>query len=767
MQHDPFFPIHNRRRFLKTSGHLLLGFSIVQFPLDIPAAIPAENSSLRNGLGDSAAVNPINSWIRIDSRGYVTVLTGKMELGQGVKTALMQIAAEELDIDMNRVRIITADTGQTPNERYTAGSASIESSGKSIRNAAAEARAKLLDLASEKLRVEVSNLSIKNGVVRNKESNEAVSYGELLQGKQIEGEVSGKAPLKDPSTYKLVGASIPREDIVLMATGMPFYVHDIRLDGMVHGRIVRLPVYEARLIPTSIMQAESLPGVLKIIRNGSFIGLIAAQEYQVVKAMHAIQKLAVWEKKPLSPLVDNLFNDMRANAGKGETIVDSPGLQLNLSSSPMKHEAMYKRPYHMHGSIGPSCAIAKWENDFMTIWSHTQGVYPLRQSIANLLSISEDQIRVIGVPGSGCYGHNGADDVAADAALLAKEFPGKPVRVQWMREDEHRWEPYGSAMMINITGGLDAAGKVTAWKTEIWSDTHSTRPGGRAGHLIGARNLEKPFQFSTGGFSGGSTRNSIPLYDFAAKQIVLHNYKGPLRTSALRSLGAYANIFALESFIDELAIKAGKDPVDFRLSHLKDERAKEVINVLAKKVAWKERNVMSNINQKVNEKPQTKNNKPKTTNNKPSSALGFAFAQYKNEAAYFAVVAEVYVDRAQKTFRVTKLTGCIEAGQTINKDGIKNQTSGGMIQSASWTLLEQVQYNAEGIQSSGWDTYPILRFSDVPDTEVIVIDRPQEEPLGAGEAAQGPTAAAIANAIYAATGNRLRELPLTADKIKW
>ena len=744
----------------------MLGFSIGQFPLEVTAATSLEGSNPTNDLGDPAAVNPINSWIRIDSGGYVTVLTGKMELGQGVKTALMQIAAEELDVEMNRVRIITADTGLTPNERYTAGSASIESSGKSIRNAAAEARRKLLDLAADKLRVNVSNLTIENGVVRNKEARQAVSYGELLQGKQIEGEVTGHAALKEPSTYKLVGSAIPREDITLMATGMPFYIHDMCLEGMFHGRIVRLPVYEARLIPTSTMKAESLPGVLKVIRNGSFIGLISVEEYQAVKAMRAIQKLAVWEKKPLAPLPDNLFNHMLSNASRGETILDNPGLQLNLSSSAIKHEAIYKKPYLMHGSIGPSCAIARWENDFMTIWSHTQGVYPLRQSIANLLSISEDQIRVIGVPGAGCYGHNGADDVAADAALLAKEFPGKPVRVQWMREDEHRWEPYGSAMMINITGGVGADGKVTAWKTEIWSDTHSTRPGGRAGHLLGARDLEKPFPFSAGGFSGGSTRNSIPLYDFAARQIVLHNYKGPLRTSALRSLGAYANIFALESFMDELAIKAGIDPVDFHLSHLKDERAKEVISVLAKKVEWKKRYVVTSVSRKGREKSNSKTQKPQTPN-KPSSAFGFAFAQYKNEAAYFAVVAEVYVDEAQKTFRVAKLTGCIDAGQTINIDGIKNQTAGGMIQSASWTLHEQVQYNADGIQSQGWDTYPILRFSDVPDTEVIVIDRPQEEPLGAGEAAQGPTAAAIANAVYAATGNRLRELPLTADKIEW
>lgn len=724
---------------------MLIGFSMLQLPfctskVNPPAAIATMGSSLERA---TAGPKAIDSWIRLDTNGYVTVLTGKMELGQGVRTALMQMAAEELDVDMNRVQIITADTGQTPNERYTAGSASIESSGKAIRNAAAEARRRLLDMAASNLQVPVSNLVVENGMVKVVGSKQAVSYWGLLQGKHIEGEVTGQAPLKDPSTYKLVGSAYPREDIVSMATGMLSYIQDVRLPGMVHGRILRPPAYQSKLVSLPMEKAQALPGILKIVKNGNFVAVIATQEYDAVKALHFLRELAVWEKKPITPLLKDLYDDMMRNGSKGEVVADNPAFQNNLSSAHIQHEAVYKRPYHMHGSIGPSCALALWENDLLTIWSHTQGVYPLRQTISNLLSLPEEKIRVIGVPGSGCYGHNGADDVAADAALLAIEMPGKPVRVQWMREDEHRWEPYGSAMVMNLSAGISAEGKLTAWKTELWSDTHSTRPGGKAGHFIAGRDLEKPFPFSVGGFSGGSTRNSVPLYDIAARQIVLHNYKGPLRTSALRSLGAYANIFALESFIDELAIKAGKDAVDFRLLHLKDERAKEVITVLAKKISWAAR---------------------KTS---PGSGMGFAFAQYKNEAAYFAVAAELTVDPVSKKIRVVKLTGCIDAGQTINSDGIKNQTSGGMIQSASWTLLEQVKYDADGVQSRDWDTYPILRFADIPDTEVIIIDRPQQEPLGAGEAAQGPTAAAIANAIYSATGSRLRELPLTPDKINW
>lgn len=743
-QHSPISP-QDRRDFLKTSGSLLLGFTMMQFPYCTPKGkspaltTPIANTPLRPFAGPKA----IDSWIRLDANGHVTVLTGKMELGQGVRTALMQMAAEELDIDIKRVGIITADTGQTPNERYTAGSASIESSGKSIRNAAAEARKRLMDMAAAKLHVQVSTLQVENGVVSVVGTKNAISYSELLQGKQIEGEVTGTAPLKDPSSYKLVGSPQPREDIIGMATGMPSYVHDVRLPGMIHGRILRPPSYEAKLKTFSTEQAANFPGVLKIVRNGSFVAVIAEQEYDAIKALAAIREMGVWEKKPISPLSNNLHDDMVRNGTSAEVVADHPTISNDLLSAAIHHEAIYKRPYHMHASIGPSCAVALFENDQLTIWSHTQGVYPLRQTISNLLSIPEEKIRVIGVPGSGCYGHNGADDVSADAALLAMEMQGKPVRVQWMREDEHCWEPYGTAMVMNVRAGVSTEGKVVAWKTELWSDTHSTRPGGKAGHFIAGRDLEKPFSFAAGGFSGGSSRNSVPLYEFPAKQILLHRYNGPLRTSALRSLGAYANIFALESFMDELALKTGKDPVEFRLSHLKDERAREVIKALANKTGWGNRK------------------------SKRGTGFGFAFAQYKNEAAYCAVVAEVTIDKPAKKINLIKLTGCIDAGQTINSDGIKNQTSGGMIQSASWTMTEQVDYNADGIQSYNWETYPILRFLDVPDTEVIIIDRPEQEPLGAGEAAQGPTGAAIANAIYAATGSRLRELPLTADKVDW
>lgn len=724
----------SRRKFLQNSGHLIVGFNLIPF---------LELKDTETDLwGDTGKKNIVDSWITLNADGVVTVLTGKMELGQGIKTALMQIAAEELDVAMEKVKIVIADTARTQDERYTAGSASIEGSGKAIRNAAAEARRYLLSLAEKKIGTTTENLFVENGKVISKTNQQTVSYQELINGRRFEIEVTGKAPVKSPQDYKLIGKPIPRKDLSLMVSAQPYYVQDLRFPDMVHARVLRPPTYNAKLLSLPKSEVLALPGVLKVVLNGSFVAVITTEEYQSIKALNRMKQLAKWKTPSISPLQKDLYTDILNNTKSSETVEEEGNVEEALATDSKKHESIYKRPYQIHGSIGPSCAIGLWENKKLTIWTHSQGVYPLRKTLSDLLKISEDNIRTIGVPGAGCYGHNGADDVAADAALLAVQMEGKHVRVQWMREDEHTWEPFGSAMIFKLKASMDDSGKINSWYTELWSDTHSSRPGGKAGHFIAARDLEKPFYFQTGGFSGGSHRNSIPLYNLKNRKVVLHNFKGPLRTSALRSLGAYANIFALESFMDELAEKAGKDPVQFRLEHLTDDRAREVITTLVDKAGWRK-------NKQVN------------------FGEGIAFAQYKNAASYFAVKAEVTIDPVKKTFKVTKLTGAIDAGQTINSDGIINQTSGGMIQAASWTLLEQVLYDEKGVQSKTWERYPILRFEEVPDTEVILIDRPEKPPLGAGEAAQGPTAAAIANAIFHATGSRLREMPLTADKIDW
>ena len=691
-----------RKTFLKQTGSLLISFNL--FPFSISCFDTRDNNWLAPSPGNP---NEIDSWLQLNSQGAVTLFTGKMELGQGIRIALKQIAAEELDIDIKRISIVIADTEQTPDEGYTVGSGSIEGSGMAIRQAAAEARLLLLEQASQRLQRSTRDLRVKDGVVQFiKDSKLKISYWELLNGKALKGKITGKAPFKDPSTYQLIGTTIPRDDIFKMVTGQSSYVHDIRLPGMVHARVVRPPSYEAELQSFPESKIRTMNGIIKIIKNGSFLAVVTQEEYTAVKAWDILCKESIWNTRKIMPLQANLFGHMLNYKGEQQIVEEKNGNQEDLKH---QHEAIYKRPYHMHGSIGPSCALAKWESGRLTVWTHSQGVYPLRKSLSSLLNIPEQRIHVIGAPGAGCYGHNGADDVAADAALIAYSLPDKAVRVQWMREDEHMWEPYGSAMAIKIKASINGSGKMTAWHTDLWSDTHSTRPRGQAAHLLAAQYKEPKMTMERGDISGGASRNAVPLYHIPSMKVISHEYQGPLRTSALRSLGAYANIFALESFIDELALLAKKDPLNFRIDHLSDPRALEVLHVVAEKTAWLKRSKNSD------------------------TGFGLAFAQYKNHAAYFAVVAEITIDSVKKKFKVKKLTGVIDAGQAINIDGLKNQTEGGMIQSTSWSLFEQVNYSEKGITSSTWESYPIMRFTDAPEIEVHVINRPSEKSLGAGE----------------------------------
>nr|HMN30662.1 molybdopterin-dependent oxidoreductase [Caldilineaceae bacterium] len=408
----------------------------------------------------------------------------------------------------------------------------------------------------------------------------------------------------------------------------------------------------------------------------------------------------------------------------------------------------YFRPFHMHASLGPSAAIAQMVDGQLTIWTHSQGPYPLRASLAQVLDMADEEIRLIHVEGPGCYGHNGADDVALDAALLARSLPGRPVLLQWMREDEHAWEPYGSAMVVKTQASLDAAGTVVDWNHDVYSYTHSGRPR----PLVHSSNLLATWQWATPltapppqpgrGYHGGVHRNADPLYTFPRRRIVKHLVlNSPLRTSSMRSLGAYANVFAIESFMDELAAAVGADPVEFRLRHLDDARGRAVIQVAADTAGWFA---------------------PAPAGDQQfAHGRGFGFARYKNQKCYAAVVMEVSVERTTGHIQLERAVIAADAGQIINPDGLRNQLEGGLIQAASWTLKEQVTFDAGGVTSLDWESYPILRFPETPTVETVLIDRPGEPPLGSGEASQGPTPAAIANAVYAATGVRLRRIPFT------
>jgi nicotinate dehydrogenase subunit B len=734
--------ILDRRRVLAGSGALIVSFSLTEAFAQAPAAPAAAPPS--NLPGSLKGAPFLDSWIRIDADGSITVFTGKAELGQGAKTALQQIAAEQLDVPFESLKLVTADTGRTANEGYTSGSQSMQNSGTAILNAAAQVRALLVAEAARRLDLGEENLRTENGAVIAPDGRH-LTYGDLIGADMLHVQAQPKSALKDPSTFKVIGQSIPRVDIPAKVTGGAAYVQDMRLPAMVHARIVRPPSYGAQLDELDTAAVEKLPGVLKVVRDGNFLALVAAKEFQAIKAMAVLSAAAKWRETATLPKQDDLPRVLSSLPSQDTTIFQ----QSDPSVSGQKIiEASYTRPYQAHGSIGPSCAVAQFSDGAMTVWTHTQGVYPDRQGIAEMLRMPPENVRCIHVEGSGCYGHNGADDAAADAALIARALPGVPVRVQWTREQEHAWEPFGPAMVTKLKASLDGEGKIADWNFEVWSNTHSMRPGG-AGSMLAAQHMAQPFAPPAPKPlplpEGGGDRNAIPIYKFSNAKVVHHFIPAmPLRISALRALGAYHNVFSIESFMDELAAAAGADPVEFRLKHLEDPRGRDVIAKAAEGFGWR----------KGERAPQDR-------------GFGFAFARYKNLAAYCAIASEVEVDRETGRPRLVRAVAAVDSGQVINPDGLINQIEGAIVQSMSWTLYESVSFDDTRITSIDWQTYPILRFNSVPESvEVHIINRPGQPFLGSGETGQGPAAASIANAIADATGKRLRDLPLTRKRIK-
>jgi CO/xanthine dehydrogenase Mo-binding subunit len=734
--------ILDRRRVLAGGGALIVSFSLASaFAEDqsppAAAAAPKPPGSLKE--------TPfLDSWIRIDADGAITAFTGKAELGQGFKTAFQQIAAEELDVSFASLTVITADTGRTANEGYTAGSHSTQDSGTAIQNAAAQVRALLVAEAARRLDVPAENLRTENGAVISP-AGQRLTYGELVAGDMLHVQAQPNSKLKDPATFKVMGQPVPRVDIPAKVTGGAAYVQDMRPSGMVHARVVRPPSYGAQLTDCDTSAIEKMPGVVKVVRDGNFLAVVAAKEFQAVKAMHALSAAAKWNETAKLPKQDDLLHVLTSLPSQDSTIFQ----QNDPSAVGQKTlEATYTRPYQSHGSIGPSCAVAHSVDGVMTVWTHTQGVYPDRQGIAEMLRVPLQSVRLIHTEGSGCYGHNGADDAAADAALIARELPGVPVRVQWMREQEHGWEPYGPAMVTKLKASLDANGAIADWNFEVWSNTHSMRPGG-AGSMLAAQHMAQPFAVPPPKPlplpEGGGDRNAIPIYKFPNAHVVHHFIpEMPLRISAMRGLGAYHNVFSIESFMDELAVAAGADPVEFRLKHLEDPRGREVVAKAAQGFGW----------QKGQKAPRGR-------------GYGFAFARYKNLAAYCAIATEIEVNSETGHPRLVRAVAAVDSGQMVNPDGLTNQIEGAIMQSMSWTLYESVTFDDRRITSIDWQTYPILRFNSAPDSiDVHIINRPGLPFLGSGETGQGPAAASIANAIANATGKRLRNLPLTRKRIK-
>jgi CO/xanthine dehydrogenase Mo-binding subunit len=734
--------ILDRRRVLAGGGALIVSFSLGDAfaqGQSVPAAAPAPSPP-----GSLRGTPFLDSWIRIDADGSITAFTGKAELGQGFRTAFQQIAAEELDVPFQSLKVVTADTRFTANEGYTSGSNSMKDSGTAIQNAAAQVRALLVAEAARRLDLQAENLRTENGAVISPDGRR-LGYGDLVAADMLHVQAQPKSKLKDPATFKVMGQPMPRVDIPAKVTGGAAYVQDMRLPGMVHARVVRPPSYAAQLTECDVSAVEKLPGVVKVVRDGNFLAVVAAKEFQAIKAMNALSAAAKWRETATLPKQHDLLRVLTSLPSQDTTIFQ----QSNPSAAGQNTiEATYTRPYQAHGSIGPSCAVAQFSDGAVTVWTHTQGVYPDRQGIAEMLRMPPASVRCIHVEGSGCYGHNGADDAAADAALIARALPGVPVRVQWTREQEHAWEPFGPAMVTKLKASLDRNGAIADWNFEVWSNTHSMRPGG-AGSMLAAQHMAQPFVPPAPRAlplpEGGGDRNAIPIYKFPNAHVVHHFIPAmPLRISAMRALGAYHNVFSIESFMDELAAAAGADPVEFRLKHLDDPRGRDVINKAAQAFGW----------QKGRKPPQDR-------------GFGFAFARYKNLAAYCAIATEVEVNRETGRPRLVRAVAAVDSGQVVNPDGLINQIEGAIVQSMSWTLYESVTFDDTRITSIDWQTYPILRFNAVPDSvEVHIINRPGQPFLGSGETGQGPAAASIANAIADATGRRLRDLPLTRKRIK-
>lgn len=715
----------SRRALLATTAGLTVCFSL--------------RAQEANRPGSLKETPNLDAWIRVAPDGRVTIFSGKAELGQGLKTALLQVAAEQLDLPLDHVSIVTADTARTANEGYTAGSHSMQDSGTAILNAAAQVRQLLLAAAAAGFGVPAGNLTTQAGTVHAPDGR-SIGYGDLAAKLNLHVEAFAESPLKQPASFKLMGKSVKRVDIPAKLAGGQAFIQDMRLPGMLHARVIRQPSPGAKLLDVDTSGVEAMKGFVKVVRDGSFLAVVMQTEWASVKALRELTARAKWQETASLPDETTILQTIQSLP-----FHDVPVLNKSSPAAPAvkRLKARYTRLYTMHGSIGPSCAIAQYDGDKLTVWSHAQGMFPLRAALASLLRMQPAQIRCIHTEGSGCYGHNGADDAAGDAALIAKAVPGHPIRVQWMREQEHTNEPYGPAMIAEAEAAIDTNGTIVGWDYGVWSNTHSRRPN-VGGLMLQNTAIADPLPVPPPAPlplpEGGGHRNAAPIYDLPNANVVYHFVpQMPVRISALRSLGAYLNIFAIESFMDELAEAAGADPVEFRLRHLSDERAKAAVAMAAEKFGWR--------------------NAPK--------GRGFAFARYKNLAAYCAIALSVRVDHETGRTRIGRVVAAVDSGQPINPDGIRNQIEGAIVQAASWTLYEQVRFDRQRITSRDWGSYPIMRFPAVPESiEVHVIPRPGAPFLGTGEAGQGPTAAAIANAIRNATGMRLRDAPFTAEKVK-
>ncbi|MDB5729296.1 MAG: putative isoquinoline 1-oxidoreductase subunit beta IorB, molybdoprotein [Noviherbaspirillum sp.] len=731
-----------RRRFFKESGALVIAFSL-------PAAMP-------RAAGLSPAISPkaVDSWLKIDSAGKVTLLCGKVELGTGISTAFAQIAAEELDVPLARVEVIHGDTARTPDQGVTSASRSIAIGGPPVRQAAAEARQALLGMASQRLGVPPESLRTADGYVSS--GVRRVSYGALIGGQEFKREVSGKAPLKKPADYKIVGTSARRVDIPGKVTADFTYMQDVRVPGMLHARVIRPAAIGATLV-----NAGTLPNrpKVRIVSKKNFLAVVAPTEWEAVQAARELKP--EWSGGGGLPAMSSFDAALRAMPSHDVVIKTAGDLEAGLRQASKTLSATYSWPFHSHGSIGPSCAVADVRGDGTAmVWSSTQDVYMQREAVARLIGSAKENVRVIYVEGSGCYGHNGSDDANGDAALLSKEL-GAPVRVQWMRHDEFGWAPRGAPYLMEMKAGLNEAGDITAWDRQAWVLTHSarySRYGERtSGYLLATQlsggKVDVPLVSEPGKIINNAAIGGVRtvLYQVPVLRTLVHGLQTaephPLRPTELRSVSGLGGLFACESFLDELAASAGRDPLQYRLARLDNRRAIDVLEAVARLAGWEPRASPA----------------PRRTDGGLMTGRGVALY---GENTFVAVVAEVAVNGATGEVRVSRVHVAHDCGLIINPDGLKNQIEGNVVQSTSRCMLEQVTWDGAGVTSLDWQSYPILRFPDVPDVRITLINRPDVPATGGGEGTTYPMAAAIGNAVFDATGARLRQGPFTPERMK-
>jgi len=724
----------DRRSFLKLSGVLVVGFSLEGVLDSTPAHAVVATKSV--------SLTDVESFIAIDADGKVTVYCGHVDLGTGVQTAIAQISAEELDVPVGRVTVIQGDTALTPDQGITSGSFSIQGAGMQIRQAAATARQALLMLAAQHLGSTAEDLVIADGVVRSKSSGKQVGYGELVAEKRLSLAVDKNARQKAPADYTIVGKPVARIDIPAKVTAQFTYVQDVVVPGMLYGRTVFPPAMEAKLVSIDERSLRGIPGIVKVVRVGNFCGVVAKTEWAAIKA--ARQLKVTWTSWAGLPEQNELWSYVRASKVAKDEITSNTGNATDaLQAASRRMKATYDFALQTHGSIGPSAAVAEFKDGKLTCWTASQATHALRKQFAQMFSMAEDDVRCIYVEGAGCYGRNGHEDAAADAALMARAV-GRPVRVQWMRWDEHGWDPKGPPTLVDLEAGLNASDTVVAWKGDFFIPVG----GPAAVWLLTAQLAGLPHREDLE--TGSIFRNSAIPYDFPNRHTVCHRLAStPLRPSWIRSPGRMQNTFANEAFLDEIVAAIGADPLEFRLQHISDRRGEELLRRLGQLAKWETR---------------------KTGDRGHGSGVlrgrGLSYVYYELSRTYVGIVVDVEVDRKSGKTRVTHAAVVHDCGQIINPDGVRNQIEGGVIQTVSRSLLEELKFDRSHVTSLDWASYPILKFPDVPEVVIDLIDRPTEVPWGAGEPACAVVPSAISNAIFDATGARLRSVPFKPDNVR-